>query len=437
MGDLTSLFENRRNMLEKNKYIFDSFIIIFSPEKKFKPNLFEKKIGIKLPLVLADFYQECDGFQLIWSANIENKTVTGYSILYSNSYFLSKKVDLQQGDSAGFWKKGISQTQQDLLEKYFILENIGYSNYVLCDLISTPNEPQLFLYLSDNRIYKINLNFTDYIQKVIEYCGIYLWQRYFCPEYQVSPLDLEDDCAKYLSILIKDINTSPFINNVLHLPQVPNSIQHRTTIESKISTFKKQTKIKELALNIPLGAPIGVLAKAQYTLNQKLPIEIANFFYQLNGLKFNWTKGKHGGSIGILPLENIIGGPIEKDGQMNKDWHQELDYFGTFWFDDEADNAGLMKKMRPFDIPSGSSDLLFVDFLSEKQPILYYVVARDNEYRLPFSIAEYFNYLVNFMGTYDWYLLFIKGKSVKIGDFLLIDYIKSILPELTFDNIKE
>ena len=431
MKEITQIFKNRENVIRKNRLVTDSLFSLVPPNKFFKSKKVEKNKRIKIPRVLLDFFSRCDGFTLDWKAIIDNKTVTGHSSILGGNLFFEKKVNAfeQGGVYAKFWSQCTLTSRQKELEKFFILDDIGYANYVLFELDENTDQPHLFLYLHFDRIYELTLSFEEYILKTIEYGGIYLWQRYFCKGYEISPFELEDNCAEYMKILFPETDSFPSLLS-FNLPKISGNKDYRSLFSQIIDEFAKRRKVKKEELSLNFGAPIGALVKAQETLQKKLPEDFVCFFSELNGLTFEWSKDSHHGCININPIEVILGG---SDGALKKEWYQSMDFFGTVWHDEESDKAEQYKKLRPLEIWFGTNAYSALDFESENLDIFLH--DEDGEfYKMPISFPSYIEALLLFLGLDNWPILLISGTSSLSGNVLIQDIVNEIFPEVNINN---
>jgi hypothetical protein len=421
---ISEKFDARKSEIESHPTLVDSFIRLLKADKDFSIGKTEKQIGKKIPADLVGFYSSCNGLKFIWEIIHGTRRVTGHSFILSHENFFSKKLINRNGDSLGFYNKSTPQKVKKELEDFFVFDIVQYDNYVLCKWDGHEDETKLFLYLSDGRLLLLNLSLQDYLEKMLEYGGIYLWQRHFCTDFLLSALDIEDGCIESLPFIFKQVDVSGLKIYLSNLPAILSKTDYRQGLESKIKAFTKDKKVKVRTLEIRHGAPIGYLAKAQYALGKKLPDSIWAFFYQLNGLRFDWSKGQHGGSINIYPIENMLGGAADDFGQDNKDWLRPSDYLNILWFEGDP-NEDLLKIIRPLDVPIGTHNFVGIkpsDFS------LYFSEARNETQKLPLDFDQYLQFLMEYLGVLHWQCLFTKSKDLKIGTFKLTDYIKETFP---------
>ncbi len=419
--ELKEKFNARKKIFKEQTFLLNANFHFFEPLETFNVKRLEKKIGMALPKDIIEFYKTCNGFLFDWSIKLDKNRITGYSFLMSYFHLFSREHAPRTGESKGFYNINTSNAKAKKLERLFIFDHIHFSNYVLCDFENSRDETQLYLYLHDGRLFKMNLNVMEYADKVLEYGAIYLWQRHFCNDYVISPLDLKDDCESNLKTIFKSVDTTSF-NPELKRLTVPNTVvNYRKIFEDSISLFTKDKKVKITKNEIQLGAPIGYLTKAQYVLGKKLPDSLLAFYSQMNGIQLEWHKNNHGGAINMYSIENVLGGPISNFGHNNKDWLRKNDYLDILWFDEEDDEAEHYQKLRPLDVPYGTHDFVGInpdDFS------LHFCSARSNIKPFPLSFEKYIQYLIDYLGTGSWHHLLIEGKGVKVGDFKLVDFIK-------------
>ncbi|MEL7038226.1 MAG: hypothetical protein AAFO04_21805 [Cyanobacteria bacterium J06592_8] len=433
MENINQCFQELKTCIERNKNVYDSFFSLKKASKSFNKKKNEKNHQIKIPEVILDFFGKTNGFSFNWKAIIDGKTVTGESRILSGNLFFEKKVNAFEkgGVYANFWSDKIQSVDREKLKQFFVLDDIGYSNYVIFEFKNDLEQPELYLYMHSGEFYKLNFSFEEYIAKTIEYGGIYLWQRYYCTEYKPTAFDLDDRCFEYAQILLPDADLVALREKSFDLPLINESKNYYNLFSEQVHNFEQNRKASREIFALQPGAPVGSLVKAQVTLRKKLPEEFINFFYQLNGVTYEWSMEDVHGCINVGSIERIMGG---KDGALKKEWYQPDDFFEITWFDEESDNIDYYKRLRPLEEWFGTSAYSALDFESKSLDI--FLNDEGGEFFIvPISFISYIDFLLVLMGLDNWLYLFIEESESPIDDTFIKEAVQKVFPEVDIDGL--
>ena len=236
------------------KSIFENFhtdgITVIPPKAIKIIQKVEKELNVKLEPVLKSFYETCDRFSFSWKGIINNFCITGNtnirSVLLLNS--------LNTGNYELSFTEVDNQEKIDT-SKLLIFNRIDtLGNYVLIQI--EQNTTLLFLYTYDKKINKLNLTIEEYLNKLVFYFGVELWQQFYIENpSKISNFYLYDNrytlfLERLLNHEIEDYQViiNPLENlkekysfsnsSIVYKDQIQKNISKRLNLEDKIRKTK-------------------------------------------------------------------------------------------------------------------------------------------------------------------------------------------------------
>ncbi|WP_130733226.1 SMI1/KNR4 family protein [Flavobacterium sp. J27] len=428
---------------KKLKSIFDTFqtdgITVIPPKPIAVIEKVEKTLNLKLDDALKSFYLTCDRFSFSWKGVLNGFCISGNTAIIP--------VSLLDSRDAGNYEISFSEVDnianQDT-SKWFVFHRIDtLGNYVLLQI--SENVTTLFLFTYNKKINKLNLTIQSYLEKIILYYGVELWQQFYIDTpSSISNFYLYDN--RYTLFLERFLNeekeTFKQIDNPLQKLVKNNSFPNvifsfKAQLQKSIDFLKTQKGCKIKKPTIGYNASVNVIMKAQEALQQRLPEAVTSFYLQHNGLCVEWNIGNEiQGQINLLPLEEVFGGD---EWFANNDWSKTNPYKKTVICsgEEEEEYIAIARQLRPLEIFDGSSG--FVGFLiNENNDFeLYYSASRGDLLKLPISFEHYLQLNIKLVGIAGWLEFYRDGTEATIGDKKVMEQITMVFPDFrdeTFFN---
>ncbi len=434
MKDYTKVLKQKEKVFKK---LLDNFksqgISIIPPDTKTAFKRVEKNLGVKLSDTLGSFYEIVDGFSISWRSLLHNYWIKGAN----NIRFLSliDSLDLGEGRSLSFSTINYIPPQVNLkgLKIFDTLDSSG--NYVLIDF---KNDETLYLYTYKHHLNKLKLNVQEYLDLVIVFFGLNLWQQYYLDDVtKLSNYYITDSRYKlFLEKIITEENTSkiqPILDKIDEGDFFKSTIDYVQLINERIDQLKQLNEFGSINKRTNYSVSLNDLMKAQEAIDTSLPKGVIDFYLQTNGLQIEWSTDNIHGAINLLPFEEIFGG--EEYPKLNLDWDRTMHYPGIVLTGEEDDEyIEIANKLRPIELFEGDSG--FVGFIvnDEKGLELYYSSSRGNIVKLPISFERYLELSIKLLGINGWQEYYIYGEEAMVGKDRVIDTINEVFPKFDIKN---
>jgi hypothetical protein len=428
-----------RKELEKKDEFVDVVVSKRPRASKTKIDRAEKQLGRPLPGQLKEFFSQSDGWRIEWKCpNMGplGTTLTGQSQVYSVEQIVDHKVLTRTESGAfefrAFWSKKISENKACRLARLKVLDDIGFSNYVLMELERDKDEPRLYLFTYTQNLVELSLSVSEYLETVLETRGLYLWQQYATTS--GDPAVVYDDLFQSMATLFPGADTANLmpagnsfaptdLNELLRQGTKSDYKQRFDETEKRLEG--KGVKVNEYARSD--GASLGSLAKAAAALDGGLPREMVMFYSALNGLTLQWEGEYASGQIRMLPIEEVLGGV---DGAFKRDWNNPDDFRNWIWHDHyEPEKKAFYQDLRPIESMEGMSVDVTVRFRPQSHPELI-VIDEEGEHHLPMTFARYIEALLGFMGLDRWYYAFIGKEAAVVRNATLAEQMRRYFPDV-------
>jgi hypothetical protein len=193
----------------------------------------------------------------------------------------------------------------------------------------------------------------------------------------------------------------------------------RVALEKRLAALRDVVEVESFEVGKPV--PKTVLARAERALGRALPRSLRTLYEDCNGVSLHWghKESEAEGRISIWPLEQMFGG---YEGTRRKSWDDDV-FRGRLWLDDfeddlDAATVATFKRLRPLELhedePPTCLDFGRSGRTSKKgqqeEPVLY-LVDRWRLDRLPLTLPQYLEALIECLGLYGWKRAFFRPKS--------------------------
>ena len=446
------VFEKGEELEERNDC--EEAIFAFS-RKASKKDLkaAEGIIGKKLPKRLEDFFLDTNGMSIDWTLYLDqnpSQPIIGKTNIPSLSSFLKKEVESWEGGkeiSTSFWSRITKEEEISRYQQYYVLDDIGFGNYVLLVWDNDKNVEELFLYLYRDTIYPLPIDLSEYFRLLEKTRGLYLWQQYLVKDSDfLEKKGIRDQFFENMEILFPEEDLSEF-----PALDVPSSSSASNLSESSpnylilwngiFQEMLNSNDVEEVQFEPNPGVHISVLNKVTCVLGESLPESMVNFYSSMNGFQFSWTyKNKNGedpfsGQIIMPSLENVFGG---EGGVRTKEWDEEA-YKDILWHDDMPTEAiQSFYPLKRIELIEGVSMDVLIQFGAKGETPRLLLSDRLDLFSLNVSFEEYLFLLTQTRGFTYWQLHLLSLEEQKELNISLpyLKQMKKIFPEADFHLLK-
>jgi len=413
---------------------------------------------------IKKFYEDYSGLSMEWKIKHENMlTIEGKSFIRSLDSFMngqqlksSKKAKKGERHKEYLWEDGDDpELIKDLEDNYFILDIVEHYSKLFTIFKIEDDKVKLFLYKYPHHFYPLKLSFIEYIEKSIEYRGIYVWQDYFIDRENTTKAALEFLDSERPDMFHKNMKENFPEIEISDIPEPEKTINKYSfeiLVEKKdyFRRFDKRFKQLEQKLNNINGAEykleynigklnIPIIRRIEGMLNRALPDSMLAFYSQINGFRLSWKYPLKKdltarASFNLLSLEQMFGG----FDPMDRNWTDNM-FEGIVTMKDVMDNESLTFAKQCRLMSNEEFNDTVVRFVEGKDEPEIYVMISGKFYPMKVSFEEYIELVLENMGVEYWQRFHIKKElypDEEIENYSsTLEAIKSIFPDVDLKNI--
>lgn len=308
----------------------------------------------------------------------------------------------------------IDDETRNKVNSLFIWAKLGIGNFILIDLQEPNDNPEVYLWRYPMRLFKLKLRFWEYLDKLLEYRGVYLWEKY----YTENPAEASHPAIRDQ---FHDTFQTIFPKAKTELPpptpqeKVPNTFEilasqrnYAERFDRMVEDLRKREGFKVVNYDRWTGQSITGLQKGWYATRGLLTDDMLAFYSRIRCLKLHWQL--HIGpqmvaeaNFMLSPFDRMIGGPppgVEYNFRWDWDANRQM-----AWKNPET--VGMLL----FSDGYFGQTLIQLDENPAKMGLYY--VDHDQPYPLTIDFKEYIELLLENRGLWRWQYFFTDPDACK------------------------
>jgi hypothetical protein len=383
-----------------------------SETRKGNRERFEKKTGIILSEPLADYFtwENQAGISLM-ADNPETGKSYRISAMYYDLDFLASGDETQHfGKAQGSKYLGILYDEsvdfeiRNQIESLYIWGYNGIGNHILIDLREPNDNPEVYLLVYPHKLFKLSIRFWEYIEQLLTFRGVFLWERYFTnnPELACHPVIRDNFQSTFQEIFPDDYTTKlpPQTERDLagnNFEILASQRNYAERFDRMVDGLRKKDGMQVAQYERWPGVPINQLQKGWYSANGMLDDDMLAFYSRVGKLRLLWFYKAGGQSIAeadfLLPRFDESFGGKSPEWEFRHRWDYDINE-KMGW--DAPETAG----MRLFsDGPYGET---LIKFDEQAGKTGLYVLQEDEPFKLTVDFKEYIELLLENGGIWRW-----------------------------------
>ncbi len=372
---------------------------------------FEKKTGIKLSEKIADYFTwENQARISLMADNAETgKSYRISAMFYDLDFLASGDEDqpfgkIQDSKYLGIlYDENVDAETRNQIESLYIWGYNGDGNYILIDLQEPNENPEVYLLAYPCKLFKLSLRFGEYLDHLLKFRGVYLWERYFTanPDATAHPVIRDNFHSDFREI---------FPDSTVELPRqtefdqagnlfeiLASQRNYAERFDRMVEELRRKEGMQVAQYERWPGVPIFQLQKGWYGANGMLDDDMLAFYSRVGKLRLLWHYKVGGQSIAeadfLMPrFDETFGGKSPAWAYRHR-WDYDINE-KMGWTAPETEGMRLIS-----DGPYGET-LVSFDKNNEK-PVLY-ALQEDEPFKLTVDFPEYIELLLENGGIWRW-----------------------------------